>query len=247
VRLKYTGHERDQNGNSKGMLDYMHARYESAMVGRFLSVDPARRSGVPVAPQSWNRYSYGLNNPVRFVDSDGRSAEVATAILLGGGNEVVVPAAIAAGVPVVVVGSASALVGRFIGTRKIGGQTIDDRVTDALANLILLFGKESGRGRGSGFIGVSSQELKELLKTASNKLKRRIIRELKNRDQRNRQKQRGGKRQPKKGEGDRSGDKSLFGFISAPSPDLNFLLSIEEALESVRSELCGIGVESCPI
>ncbi|MFP5247546.1 MAG: RHS repeat-associated core domain-containing protein, partial [Thermoanaerobaculia bacterium] len=34
-RLKFTGHERDTAG-----LDYMHARYYSAGVGRFLSVDP---------------------------------------------------------------------------------------------------------------------------------------------------------------------------------------------------------------
>ena len=38
--------------------------------GRFLSTDVAQ--GKATLPQSWNRYSYALGNPVRFVDRDGR-------------------------------------------------------------------------------------------------------------------------------------------------------------------------------
>ena len=69
--LKYTGHERDLVGAAEGLdtLDYLHARYYSPAMGRFLSVDPAgwdlRR------PQSWNRYSYVLNNPVNLTDPTG--------------------------------------------------------------------------------------------------------------------------------------------------------------------------------
>src|SRR5688572_795602 len=41
TRLKYTGHERDiWLNDTLGTLDYMHARYYSANLGRFLSVDP---------------------------------------------------------------------------------------------------------------------------------------------------------------------------------------------------------------
>lgn len=51
--------------------DSMHARYHSPLYGRFLSVDPIN-SGRPGSPQSWNRYAYVRNNPLRYVDPDGR-------------------------------------------------------------------------------------------------------------------------------------------------------------------------------
>jgi RHS repeat-associated protein len=65
---KFTGHERDPSG-----LDYMHARYYSAGMGRFLSVDPVMdREKALKEPQRWNRYSYVINNPLRYRDPDGR-------------------------------------------------------------------------------------------------------------------------------------------------------------------------------
>jgi RHS repeat-associated protein len=70
---KFTGHERDQNDSGLGMLDYMHARYHSPVVGRFLAVDPAGAS--PMLPQSWNRYSYVLNRPTVFRDPKGLMVE----------------------------------------------------------------------------------------------------------------------------------------------------------------------------
>ena len=76
VELKFTGHERDESGSGgAGMLDYMHARYCSPGLGRFLSIDPVA-SGKPQDPQSWNKLSYGLNNPTKFVDPDGRESRV---------------------------------------------------------------------------------------------------------------------------------------------------------------------------
>ena len=70
--LKFTGHERDLLfGESWETLDYMHARFESATLGRFLSVDPSRFSVSLRAPQSWNRYSYAVNNPTNVVDPNG--------------------------------------------------------------------------------------------------------------------------------------------------------------------------------
>jgi RHS repeat-associated protein len=78
ARRRFTGHERDANLRGRIFdLDYMHAREYSPHLGRFLSVDPARRSVNPMAPQSWNRYTYGLNNPMTFVDPDGKAAIVA--------------------------------------------------------------------------------------------------------------------------------------------------------------------------
>jgi RHS repeat-associated protein len=67
VRQKFTGKERD---NETG-LDYFGARYYSTSQGRFTSSDPLLRSGRQVIPQSWNRYAYVLNNPLRHIDPDG--------------------------------------------------------------------------------------------------------------------------------------------------------------------------------
>jgi RHS repeat-associated protein len=64
-RMKFTGHERDLTSG----LDYMHARYYSQYVNRFLSPDPVR--GDPRRPQTWNAYTYALNNPMRFTDPTG--------------------------------------------------------------------------------------------------------------------------------------------------------------------------------
>src|SRR5262249_44013503 len=47
-----------------------HARNHDLGLGRFLS--PDRVGGSPANPQSWNRYAYTLNNPMKHVDPDGR-------------------------------------------------------------------------------------------------------------------------------------------------------------------------------
>src|SRR5260221_14592262 len=48
----------------------MHARYYSSTLSRFLSPDKVGSSQTS-RPQSWNRYVYGSNNPLRFVDPNG--------------------------------------------------------------------------------------------------------------------------------------------------------------------------------
>lgn len=71
--LKYTGHERDSWAAATfGSLDYMHARYYEPDLGRFLSVDPVFSHGLLRMPQGWNRYSYALNNTMRYIDPTGR-------------------------------------------------------------------------------------------------------------------------------------------------------------------------------
>jgi RHS repeat-associated protein len=57
-------------------LDYFGARYFASTQGRFTSPDPLLSSGVPEDPQSWNRYSYVLNNPLALIDPDGLSSEL---------------------------------------------------------------------------------------------------------------------------------------------------------------------------
>jgi RHS repeat-associated protein len=71
VELKFTGHERDENGGGAGVLDYMHARFCGPALGRFLSVDPV--GGDRSAPQSWNRYSYVRNQALNLVDPRGET------------------------------------------------------------------------------------------------------------------------------------------------------------------------------
>lgn len=64
---QFTGKERDAETG----LDHFGARYLSSAQGRFTSPDPLMNSGRPNIPQSWNRYSYVLNNPLRFTDPTG--------------------------------------------------------------------------------------------------------------------------------------------------------------------------------
>jgi RHS repeat-associated protein len=66
---RFTGKERDQETG----LDYFGARYYGSKTERFTTVDPEYnwRANL-VDPQRWNRYTYGRNNPLRYVDPDGR-------------------------------------------------------------------------------------------------------------------------------------------------------------------------------
>ena len=52
-------------------MDYFLARYYSSAQGRFTSVDPLLESAKRNLPQSWNRYTYALNNPLRYTDPTG--------------------------------------------------------------------------------------------------------------------------------------------------------------------------------
>src|SRR3989337_1636569 len=62
---QYTAKELDEDSG----LYYYGARYYNPSIGRLMSVDPA--GGDRTDPQSWNRYSYTLNNPFKFADPDG--------------------------------------------------------------------------------------------------------------------------------------------------------------------------------
>ena len=70
----WTGQERDGNSATPGQTgyDYMHARYYGSNLGRFMVPDPAMESATAEFPQSWNRYAYVVNNPLRFTDPTGR-------------------------------------------------------------------------------------------------------------------------------------------------------------------------------
>ncbi len=67
---RYTGHVRDaESGN-----DFAGARDYSSSRGRWLAVDPVL--GDLANPQRLNRYAYAVNDPVNFLDPDGRGEEL---------------------------------------------------------------------------------------------------------------------------------------------------------------------------
>lgn len=70
-RMKFTGHERDSYGaaGDDDDMDYMHARYYSPYLARFLSVDPVLGSVENAG--SWNRFAYVSNSPINFTDPTG--------------------------------------------------------------------------------------------------------------------------------------------------------------------------------
>ncbi len=66
-KRQFTGHERDDETS----FDYMLARYYSSALDRFTAVDPSRMGIDLRDPQTWNRYTYALNNPINNVDLNG--------------------------------------------------------------------------------------------------------------------------------------------------------------------------------
>jgi RHS repeat-associated protein len=67
VDQKFTGQERDDETG----FDFFQARYFYGIQGRFNSPDPGNAGADPSNPQSWNGYSYVLNNPLNLVDPNG--------------------------------------------------------------------------------------------------------------------------------------------------------------------------------
>jgi RHS repeat-associated protein len=66
---QFAGKERDANSG----LDYFGARYYASQTGRFTTVDPLTNIDAALTdPQRWNRYAYARNNPLVFIDPDGK-------------------------------------------------------------------------------------------------------------------------------------------------------------------------------
>ena len=67
--LKFTGKRRD----TESQLDYFGARYYFNSFGHFMNPDPLNATpGHLVNPQRWNAYAYVMNNPLFYIDPDGR-------------------------------------------------------------------------------------------------------------------------------------------------------------------------------
>jgi RHS repeat-associated protein len=67
-------------------LDYFGAQHFSNNIGRFISADEFDNNSEPANPQSWNLYSYTRNNPLRYVDPDGKGT---LDFLLGEGKGII--------------------------------------------------------------------------------------------------------------------------------------------------------------
>jgi RHS repeat-associated protein len=65
----FTGQRLDGTG-----LYYYNARYYDATIGRFISADSIIPH--PANPQTLNRYSYCLNNPLKYTDPSGHIVEI---------------------------------------------------------------------------------------------------------------------------------------------------------------------------
>ncbi|MBN2074578.1 MAG: RHS repeat-associated core domain-containing protein [Dehalococcoidales bacterium] len=80
----FTGQRLDDTG-----LYYYGARYYDASMGRFISADTIIPN--PANPQSFNRYSYCLNNPLKYIDPSGHD------VLISGVDVEDIDAALASG------------------------------------------------------------------------------------------------------------------------------------------------------
>jgi RHS repeat-associated protein len=79
---KFTGQERDSEAN----LDYFNARHYSFAAGRFMSPDPYNGSMDIRYPQTFNRYSYVLNNPLGYTDPTGLTCTQSSKVFDSSGN-----------------------------------------------------------------------------------------------------------------------------------------------------------------
>ena len=75
----FTGHEHVQYFGNFGLIN-MNGRMYDPVMSSFLSVDNYVQA--PDFSQSFNRYAYCLNNPLRYVDPDGENPVVVAAVLL---------------------------------------------------------------------------------------------------------------------------------------------------------------------
>jgi RHS repeat-associated protein len=75
VVQKFTAKERD----SETGLDYFGVRYLSSAQSRFTSPDPENATASLSSSESWNAYSYVLNNPYKYTDPDGEAPLLVTA------------------------------------------------------------------------------------------------------------------------------------------------------------------------
>ncbi|MCT4541836.1 RHS repeat-associated core domain-containing protein [Pseudomonas aeruginosa] len=78
----FTGHV----GDSETDLMYMQQRYYDPAIAMFLSVDPLTAFESPV--RNFNQYRYAESNPYKYVDPDGRFAQLVWGAVAGAGVDI---------------------------------------------------------------------------------------------------------------------------------------------------------------
>jgi len=92
---KFTGKERDTESG----LDNFGARYDASSLGRFMTPDPKFVGKKLLSdPQDLTHYSYTVNNPLRYIDPDGRDWETAWADVKAFANSLYTKVSVGAGV-----------------------------------------------------------------------------------------------------------------------------------------------------
>ncbi len=86
VEQRFTGQIRDTETG----MDFFNARYYTAPLGRFNSVDPGNAGADPSDPQSWNGYGYVRNNPMNSVDPSGACDVLGAGVTMAPGKSPVV-------------------------------------------------------------------------------------------------------------------------------------------------------------
>ena len=74
-RIRFAAMEQDTEAGAGNDRYNDHARQHGALLGRFLG--PDQLGGGAHAPQSWNRYTYAANNPLKLLDSNGLEVKYA--------------------------------------------------------------------------------------------------------------------------------------------------------------------------
>lgn len=145
----FTGHEHLE---MFGLIN-MNARLYDPVLGRFLSPDPIVQ--VPDFTQSYNGYSYALNNPLSYKDPNGESLILAAAIIggwIGMGTAMVSSDKSGWGLAGdmfkgLFVGAASGAAGAWAGGAVAGSITAGGFINGSLSGL--------AGGFGGGFVGCS--------------------------------------------------------------------------------------------
>ena len=76
---KFTTYQHDNDDGTD--LDYAMARYYASRLGRFMTADPGHVGANVGDPQSWNAYTYALNDPIDLTDPTG---EISLKKIFGG-------------------------------------------------------------------------------------------------------------------------------------------------------------------
>ena len=150
---KYNGKELDRKGGLN-LYDY-GARHYDPVLGRFMTVDPMAEKYY-----SWSPYAYCLNNPIKYIDPDGRDPKKLSHWIRFG-KEAAKAVNVVASVGLQVAGEVE------LGSKKVGGDMnlISQDVAGVKDGVFFHPGgnfdkteTKQGMELGVGFIGVSAQK-----------------------------------------------------------------------------------------